>query len=99
MVYISFVLFSWSLQAAIEFHMKNLDAAKEALSDMPPRLEEELDPVSLHNQALLHMDEDPSNGFRKLNYLLSNPPFPPETFGNLLLLHCKYQYYDLAAQD
>lgn len=77
--------------------MKNLDAAKEALSDMPPRLEEELDPVTLHNQALLHMDEDPSNGFRKLNYLLANPPFPPETFGNLLLLHCKYQYYDLAA--
>ena len=27
----------------------------------------------------------------------SNPPFPPETFGNLLLLHCKYGYYDLAA--
>lgn len=48
-------------------------------------------------QALLHMDDDPSNGFRKLNYLLSNPPFPPETFGNLLLLHCKFQYYDLAA--
>ena len=43
------------------------------------------------------MDDDPSNGFRKLNYLLANPPFPPETFGNLLLLHCKYQYYDLAA--
>ena len=24
-------------------------------------------------------------------------PFPPETFGNLLLLYCKYEYYDLAA--
>jgi tetratricopeptide repeat protein 30 len=36
-------------------------------------------------------------GFKKLNFLLSNPPFPPETFGNLLLLQCKYQYYDLAA--
>ena len=48
-------------------------------------------------QALIHMDEDPSKGFRKLNYLLANPPFPPETFGNLLLLHCKYQYFDLAA--
>merc|ERR1711871_1226888 len=47
--------------------------------------------------ALLHMDEDPSTGFRKLNFLLSNPPFPPETFGNLLLLHCKFGYYDLAA--
>lgn len=27
--------------------MKNYDAAKEALTDMPPRAEEELDPVSL----------------------------------------------------
>lgn len=28
---------------------------------------------------------------------LSRPPFPAETFGNLLLLYVKYQYYDLAA--
>ena len=26
-------------------------AAKEALTDMPPRLESELDPVTLHNQV------------------------------------------------
>ena len=32
-----------------------------------------------------------------MNYLLQNPPFPPETFPNLLLLYCKYQYFDLAA--
>jgi tetratricopeptide repeat protein 30 len=31
--------------------MKNMEQAKEALSDMPPRLEEELDPVTLHNQV------------------------------------------------
>lgn len=43
------------------------------------------------------MEEDPTAGFRKLNFLLSNPPFPPETFGNLLLLHCKYGYHELAA--
>jgi len=83
--------------AAIDYNMKNIDAAKEALSDMPPRSEEELDPVTLHNQALIHMEDDPTGGLRKLNFLLSNPPFPPETFGNLLLLHCKYDYYDIAA--
>lgn len=88
---------AFNLKAAIEYQMGNLDAAKEALSDMPPRQEEELDAVTLHNQALVHMDDDPSTGFRKLNFLLSNPPFPPETFGNLLLLHCKFGYYDLAA--
>jgi len=63
---------AFNLKAAIEFQEGNLDAAKEALSDMPPRQEEELDAVTLHNQALLHMDEDPSTGFRKLNFLLSN---------------------------
>ena len=87
-------------------------------------------------QALMHMDEDATGGFRKLNFLLQQvwhsvrpPParsllapaavrhlaplrargpatrccvqssFPPETFGNLLLLYCKYQYYDLAAGE
>jgi tetratricopeptide repeat protein 30 len=88
---------AFNLKADIEYVMKNYDAAKEALSDMPPRSEEELDPVTLHNQALMHMDEEPTAGFRKLNFLLQQPSFPPETFGNLLLLYCKYQYYDLAA--
>eukprot|EP00741_Cyanophora_paradoxa_P021809 tig00000241_g21052.t1 len=88
---------AFNLKAAIEYVMKNYDAAKEALSDMPPRGEEELDPVTLHNQALMHMDASPSDGFRKLNFLLSNPPFPPETFANILLLYCKNRLYDLAA--
>jgi tetratricopeptide repeat protein 30 len=45
----------------------------------------------------MNIEDDPSGGFRKLNYLLQNPPFPNETFPNLLLLYCKYQYFDLAA--
>lgn len=59
--------------------------------------EDELDPVSLHNHALLHIESDPQGGFRKLNFLLQNPPFPPETFANLLLQYLKHQVYDLAA--
>merc|ERR1711988_1914697 len=51
---------AFNLKAAIEFHMKNYEAAKEALSDMPPRAEEELDPVTLHNAALMNMDDDPT---------------------------------------
>lgn len=42
--------------------------------------------MSLHNSALINMDVDPTGGFKKLNFLLQSPPFPPETFGNLLLL-------------
>ena len=74
-----------------------MPASKIALSDMPPRLEHELDPVTLHNEALINMDKNPNDGFRKLSFLLAHPPFPPETFANLLLLRCQYQHYDLAA--
>uniref|UniRef100_A0A183E7Y6 Tetratricopeptide repeat protein 30 n=1 Tax=Gongylonema pulchrum TaxID=637853 RepID=A0A183E7Y6_9BILA len=82
-----------NLKAAIEYNLKNLTAASEALTDMPPRSEEELDPVTLHNQALISMDTAPSDGFAKLQYLLSQNPFPPETFSNLLLLYCKYEVH------
>ena len=82
---------AFNLKAAIEYQMKNYEAAQEALSDMPPRSEEELDPVSLHNSALMHMDSQPAAGFKKLNFLIDHPPFPPETFVNLMLLYCKHQ--------
>jgi tetratricopeptide repeat protein 30 len=88
---------AFNLKAAIEYQSKQLEEAKMALSDMPPRSETEYDPVTLHNQALMHMDSNATEGFRKLNYLLQHPPFPPETLVNLLLLYCKYNYYDLAA--
>ncbi|XP_042249229.1 intraflagellar transport protein 70A isoform X1 [Thunnus thynnus] len=88
---------AFNLKAAIEYQQKNLKAAQEALTDMPPRSEEELDPVTLHNQALLNMDTKPSEGFEKLAFLLQQPSFPPVTFGNLLLLYCKHEYFDLAA--
>lgn len=81
---------AFNLKAAIEFQMKNIPAAREALLDMPPRNEDELDPVTLHNQALMNIETDASGGFKKLNFLLANPPFPPETFPNLILLYCKY---------
>jgi tetratricopeptide repeat protein 30 len=46
---------AFNLKAAIEYVMKNPDATREALTDMPPRSEEELDPVTLHNIALMNM--------------------------------------------
>lgn len=88
---------AFNLKAAIEYQLGNMDSARDALTDMPPRSEEELDPVTLHNQALLNMESKPAEGFEKLQFLLQNNPFPPETLGNLLLLYCKYEYYDQAA--
>ncbi|XP_048860490.1 tetratricopeptide repeat protein 30A [Brienomyrus brachyistius] len=88
---------AFNLKAAVEYQLKNFEAAQEALTDMPPRSEEELDPVTLHNQALMNMESKPSEGFEKLAFLLQQNPFPPVTFGNLLLLYCKYEYFDLVA--
>merc|ERR1719476_1131495 len=88
---------AFKLKASIEYMMKNTEAARDALNDMPPRAESELDVVTLHNQALVEMDDKPTEGFRKLNFLLGQTPSPPETFVNLLVLYCKYNYYDLAA--
>jgi len=47
---------AFNLKAAIEFTMKNPAVAREALLDMPPRNEDELDPVSLHNTALMNIE-------------------------------------------
>lgn len=87
----------FSFKAAIEFNLKNYTSASEALTDMPPRNEDELDHITLHNQALMNMNKEPGIGFQKLQFLLQQETFPPETFANLLLLYIKYEYYDLAA--
>jgi tetratricopeptide repeat protein 30 len=91
------LLEAFNLKMAIEYTTKNLEGAAEALKDMPPRSEEELDPVTLHNTALCDMATDPPAGFRKLQHLLRNPPHPPETLGNLVLLYVRHQLLDLAA--
>lgn len=64
---------------------------------MPPRGEEELDVVSLHNVALMNMDTKPTAGFEKFQFLLQQNPFPQETFGNLLNLYLKYEVWNLDA--
>lgn len=53
--------------------------------------QQELDPVTLHNQALMNMDQQPTQGFEKLQFLLQQNPFPPVTFGNLLILYIKFE--------
>ena len=51
---------AFNLKAAIEYVMKNIDAAKEALTDMPPRTEEELDPV--RRESAVGRRTAPKNG-------------------------------------
>jgi tetratricopeptide repeat protein 30 len=87
---------AYNLKAAIEYMLKNVQAAKDALNDMPPREDNELDSVTLHNLALVEIEKDPDDSFKKLNFILKNPPCPPEALANLLILYCKYEQYDLA---
>ena len=93
----SYLVESYNLMAAIKFNSKNIDEAKTILDEMPKRREDELDPVTLHNYAIVNMDANAFDGFQKLKHLLSHPPFPPETYGNILLLYCKYGHHNLAA--
>ncbi len=44
---------AFNLKMAIEFKLNKFTYAKNALRDMPPRYEEELDAVTLHNQVTL----------------------------------------------
>lgn len=88
---------AFNLKAAIEYQLRNLEAAAEAMTDMPPRSEEELDSVTLHNSALINMGLDPTDGFEKLQHLLATGAAPPMTFPNLILLYIKFQYFSLAA--
>lgn len=50
--------------------LNNIQEAKEALNEMPPRDDEELDSVTLHNLALVNIEKDPDDSFKKLNFLL-----------------------------
>ena len=38
---------------------------------------QELDPVTLHNIALMNMEENPTQGFEKLQFLLQQVACPP----------------------
>ena len=67
------------------------EAARSMLGRMPARLEEELDAVTLHNQALFDVDQLPAAAVAKLQFLLRQDSFPAETFENLLLLYTKYE--------
>lgn len=75
----------------------SVNSAREALTDMPPRWEEELDSMTLHNQALCSMDMSPTQGFHKLQFLMQQSTYPQETLQNLLILYCKHGYHDLAS--
>ena len=93
----AFLVEALNLMSALNYDQRHFSEAKEVLRELPNRNEEELDPVTLHNTALVTMEEDPTSSFNKLTFLMQQEPSPPETFRNLLLGYCKFEYYSLAA--
>lgn len=58
-----------------------------------------MDPVTLHNLALTDTAGGIGTSLRRLAFLLEvgPPTCPAETFANILLLCCKHEMYDTAA--
>ncbi|KAH8033701.1 hypothetical protein HPB51_015537 [Rhipicephalus microplus] len=75
-LHLSALVEAFNLKAAIELRLANPAAAREALTDMPPRAEHELDAVTLHNQALLEADQQPAAALAKLQFLLQYERVP-----------------------
>lgn len=88
---------TFNLLMAIEFDQKHYREAKDSLNELPMRSEDDLDQITLHNTALVTMDEDPSGAFSKLTFLLTSDAPVTETFRNLLIGYCKFEYYSYAA--
>lgn len=88
---------AFNLLMAIEYDQRHYKEAKDALDELPMRSEDDLDQITLHNTAIVSMEEDPSGSFKKLTFLLTNDSPVTETFRNLLLGYCKFEYYTYAA--
>ncbi|KAK8860458.1 intraciliary transport [Tritrichomonas musculus] len=93
----AFVVEAVNLMSAFDFDQRHFKEARDVLRELPNRNEDELDPVTLHNMALVTMEDNPTDSFTKLSFLLNSNIMPPETFRNLLLGYCKYDYYSYAA--
>jgi tetratricopeptide repeat protein 30 len=85
-----------NLKAAILFIKEEYAAAKMTIKRVPAINAGGIDPVTFHNQAIFFVTENSADSIKKMNHLLRDCLFPPETFQNLLFLYCKYFFYDLA---
>ena len=90
----SFLVEALNLKAVILYTTKNVDAAKSIMT----RFKESLDAVTIHNDAIVNIEEDPSIGIQHLELLFSTYPFPQETFSNLLTMYTRHGQDHLAAE-
>lgn len=95
----TFVVEAFNLKAALCHEAKQHHAAKDVLKELCELHDDEnLDTITIHNDAIINLEKDPSVGMQKLSYLLSNASFPPETLGNLLTVYVSHGQEDAAAE-
>lgn len=95
----SFLAEALNLKAAILYSTKRFKAAKDSMAELCElQNNENLDTLTIHNDAIINIKEDPSIGIQKLEFLLSNQPFPPETLPNLLTFYTSHGQDNLAAE-
>lgn len=88
---------AFNLKAASHFKLGNLSSCADCIGSMPPRLEEDLDPVSLHNSAVFSAQGNPAEAIKKLDHLLTLSSKPTETIANFVLICLRSDAFDLAA--
>ncbi|KAL7463985.1 hypothetical protein ACHAXS_004334 [Conticribra weissflogii] len=92
-----FAVEALNLKAAICYDMKMYDSAKDIMRELCDlQNNENLDNITIHNDVLVNIDDDPALGIERLKLLLAEDSFPPEVLGNLITLYLSHGKDDLA---
>ena len=87
----SFIVEAMNLKAVIYQDTKQFGAAREVLRELRHLAGiDNQNAITLHNEIMSNMEVDPLGGMERLNQLLTDATFPPETLSNLLLLYIKH---------
>ncbi|KAL7548033.1 hypothetical protein ACHAWF_011319 [Thalassiosira exigua] len=89
----TFLVEALNLKAAALYASKKIREAKATLS----RFKENLDTVTIHNDVLVNIEDDPILGMQRLEFVL-NQSFPKEALSNLLTLYTIHGQDELAAE-
>ena len=95
----------FNLKASILYAMKNVKAAKTTMKDfmdIGEVEEEDLDAVTIHNDAILKFDSDPATAIQNLQCIITSQPqqqsYPSEALGNILIMFLNQGREDLASE-
>ena len=96
----SYLVEATNLKALIQHSLRDREGAKKTMMQLPPRFENELDQISLHNLAVIGAEcgEDMEAIIIKLEQILGTGKSPDGTVMNLAILYCKSGKYQKAKE-